>query len=121
MTEEEMKTKECPQHLMMMVMMQIAAGKEGASEETLTEMGKFGCCSGSKCAMWEPEYEKESMTICKDDDTPKGWHERQGGVECSRHKYNGVIGESRLVFRYFKAASGDCGLKTKESGCFYPG
>lgn len=53
MTESEAKKKECPQHMITMVMMQIAAAKEGVSEDGILAMGKFGYCSGSACAMWE--------------------------------------------------------------------
>ena len=53
MIEEEARKKECPHHLIMMCMVQIAAGKEGASEQTILDMGKFGFCSASDCMMWK--------------------------------------------------------------------
>jgi len=115
MTEEEAKDKWCPHARQ--------CNEDGIGSFNRDWYGKIGdaLCVASDCMMWEPEYEEESMDISENDKTPKGWHEKSGGAECSRHKYNGVIGESRLVFRYVKIASGDCGLKTKESGCFYPG
>lgn len=54
MTEEHARTKECPKHMMLMVMMQLAARKEGRSDEIINDMTKFGRCSASACMHWEP-------------------------------------------------------------------
>jgi hypothetical protein len=53
MTEEQAKTKECPQHLIMMTMIQIAAGENGASEKSITDAAEFGYCTASDCMMWK--------------------------------------------------------------------
>jgi len=121
MTENEAKKKECPHHLLSMLTLQIASKRDGATIAQLKEIEAIGLCTASDCAMWDSEYEEESMNISEKEKTPEGWHVKRDGVKCNKHKYVGVIGKARLVFRYTKIASGDCGLKTKESGCFYPG
>jgi hypothetical protein len=52
MTEDEARKKECPQHLIMMTMIQINGVKEGVNEQIIKDAGKFGYCSGSDCMMW---------------------------------------------------------------------
>lgn len=96
--------------MIIMMMLQIQMGKDGVSEKTINDAGSLGLCSGSQCAMWEPEYELESKQTVRGEDIPKGWHIVSNDID-----YKQTIG------RYIKIASGDCSLKTKESGCFYPG
>ena len=74
-----------------------------------TEFGSPRWCIASKCMAWEPEYMNEDRDINNDKEIPEGWH------EVAR------FGTTKTIRRYYKIDKGDCGLKTKENGCFYPG
>ena len=110
MTEEEMKTKECPQHLTMVALFQMLAVQKEAEDEVIDKISELGCCTGSACAMWEPEYEEEEKEIAWHKDIPEGW--------CARGRPHNQM---QKIIKYTQVASGDCGLKTKENGGFYPG
>lgn len=104
MNEEEMKTKECPQHMMMMVVMQIAAAKEGADEETIKGMGKYGFCSGSACAMWQT-----AIYFTDFDNKPGKWL-ADSMDEAERIKATEINSNESREFLCF---GGYCGLKSK--------
>ena len=82
---------------------------EGGTSELCVEM-YWVHCQGSGCAMWESEYEPIDKEIDKDADVPDGWH----------ITFRSNIGGTRIR-QYRPTDSGDCGLKSKEQGCFYPG
>jgi len=109
-TEEEMKTKECPKLFHTITIVATMMRAQGASDSVMDELKGRSMCTASQCAMWEPEYELESKQIVKGEDIPKGWHIVSNDID-----YKQTIG------RHIKISSGDCGLKTKETGCFYPG
>jgi len=89
MKESEARTKECPQHMLMMVLLQIEAGKEGASDEAVELISQLGFCSASQCMNWEPYnyWVKDGRYCTKETE----------GAEA--------------------VGGGDCGLKAKECGC----
>jgi len=106
MTEEEAKDKWCP-------MVRFHNGLDGnvyCSKPGGVATDDSAKCIAFDCMMWESEHELESKQTVRGEDIPKGWHIISNDID-----YKQTIG------RNIKIASGDCGLKTKESGCFYPG
>jgi len=89
----------------------VIAVTDGASEVAINELMTKVFCLGDACAMWEPEYKLQEKVVLVDDEVPKGWHEK------NQEKIN----NKHVIFRYIPTDSGDCGLKTKENGCSYPG
>lgn len=69
----------------------------------------FLFCRVDQCMAWEPEYKEETKLIDNINDIPEGWHDkgRRHGIQI-------------LIGRWVETDSGDCGLKSKEQGCFYP-
>ena len=67
-------------------------------------------CIASDCAMWEPEYDEESKKINTGDKTPEGWTDTP----------HDAFESERQIKRWIPNNKGDCGLKSKENGCFYP-
>lgn len=75
-----------------------------------------GNCEGSACMMWEPEYRNEDKDFdlgsgVKPNEIPAGWYELLGARRDA----------TTTIRRYYQIDEGDCGLKSKENGCFYPG
>ena len=84
-----------------------------------------GLCQGSLCMMWECEHKREKMDVQIDTDgasiypgqeyfeqyVPDGWHYTA---------FNRIDKTIRVV-RYVPIDRGDCGLKSKETGCSYDG
>ncbi len=70
-------------------------------------------CKGTGCPMWEPEYEKVSKEL------PPGKEPiRTEGQEW--RKENRRAGQPNTLWFCYKVTEfGDCGLKSKEQGCFY--
>ena len=110
MTEDEMKTKWCPEAIAR-IKHSYAGGNEYHAGNRGQDSQEYTRCLGSDCAMWEPEYEEEQKAVPADDEIPEGWHRKSHSNSGTKH----------TIARYVKTDSGDCGLKSKENGCFYPG
>ena len=68
-------------------------------------------CYGSECVAWEPEYEKKTIEL-EQNEKPSG----EGWGRGDR-----APGQPKVTwYRWVPTDSGDCGLKSKEQGCFYP-
>ena len=72
-------------------------------------------CAVDQCMMWEPDYERVELTL-RDELPPDDgteWHNQDPVVNDE--------GKNAILWIGFrKKDSGDCGLKSKEQGCFYP-
>jgi len=109
MLESEAKTKLCP-HM----------------PHRITHTGsEAGLCHGSRCMMWEHEYKREKMDIQVDMDgaptpPPQEYFEQYVPDGWYYTTYNRTDKTIRVV-RYVPIDRGDCGLKSKETGCSYDG
>lgn len=63
-------------------------------------------CVGSRCMAWEPEYDEERKTFNIGELIPEGWHKISDNA--------GMIN----AVKYIPNDKGDCGLLSKEQGCF---
>ena len=111
MKESEVKELWCPM---------VRAGQFASNTDFQTPNAPFYNCRGSKCMMWDPEYDPEYKVIDQNKDPEEGWHEFPAHRAPKAIK-NDLKSSEKVVVRYNPADRGDCGLKTKESGCFYPG
>ena len=126
MKESMAKTKLCPhfsmvaatQNMSSMLMHVIAAtsGNSSTMERAVIQAGNLingnndrYFCLGSNCVMWEPEYKEELKELKPTDDSPGDeWIKKQR-----------IAGQPNIVWaRWVPIDVGDCGLKSKEQGCF---
>lgn len=118
MKESKAKTKQCPQFASAIsIAMVIAATQGNATSGQLTSMTESAMCFGSKCMMWESEYKLVEHEQPKDKEPPS-----KNGIDVDWQKRKHLHGQPNNVwFRYIQIDSGDCGLKTRELECGYPG
>lgn len=119
MKESEAKNKICPQ-------LMAASIVSSTSVIDIEPLEKLISCKGSGCVMWELEYKKEEKEIkvgaafTKSDvleQIPEGWF--LGNYWLSQRVNNEPTDATAKIYRWIPIDSGDCGLKTKESGCRY--
>lgn len=119
MKESDARNKWCP-HVRVLSdegSMVISTVNRGNGLQAVTE------CIGSDCMMWEPEYVEQTDRVENVDDvqTTREGNEELHGME-GWHIKNWSSYEKWIEYvRWNQTDKGDCGLKTKESGCFYPG
>jgi len=116
MKESDIRKTTCPHHaaakaiMLLGVILKEPADTQPVAMDFVKEQG-IDLCNGAGCAMWEPEYEKKTIEL-KQNEKPsgEGWH-----------KGDRATGQPNVLWiRWVPTDSGDCGLKSKEQGCFYP-
>ena len=90
--------------------MKIAEAKEKVCPVMSTQ-DVLDNCVANRCMMLEPYFDEEKKEIDQTEETPEGWH--QSGRYAPPGKQE--------IVRFIEKDEGDCGVKTKENGCFYPG
>lgn len=111
MTEDEAKTKWCP-----MVRYKSINGEGINRWDSFTD--SLSRCIGSDCMMWEDHT--PDPVILNQQGEPAAWPESTKpykGYKAVPKKNNGHYVEWH---RISNEKEGDCGLKSKEQGCFYP-
>lgn len=108
MRESEAKTKWCPH-------VRVAFPETTGNRDMQTPKADIYCCIGSNCMMWESEYTSETKEFIDHEVLSEN---TDGYRECNRiaERPGYVVG-----MRFVPTEFGDCGLKTKESECFYSG
>lgn len=99
--------------------------KESQAMNKLCPMGiNNGFCQGSLCMAWEPEHKQETKETVESldfvmDEGADGWIVTRKDFKKSDDL--APIGFVINWVRYIPLDTGDCGMKSKENGCFYPG
>lgn len=116
MKESDAKNMKCPHHYTAQAVSMLAIilrTPEKEQVEAIDQLYKRRIiyCDVCQCPMWESVYEKQTQETHLDDPSPgPDWH-----------KQDRAPGQPKQTwFRWVRTTEGDCGLKSKEQGCFYP-